>query len=221
MSWDPVWEKVFRERTAWGKYPPEEVVRFIARSYYDVTDRSKVKVLELGCGPGAGTAWFIAREGYSYSGIDGSAVAIEKTRERFAADGLTGELLVGDITDLPWPAETFDCVVDIACLTCNTEIETREILNEVHRVLKSDGRHFSLTFKDGCWGDGDGRRLDASTWTEIAEGPFAGLGKTRFSSRHGLERLYAGFRDLDLDYVVRSVHGGQHEIAQWLVSCRK
>jgi hypothetical protein len=52
QGWDPVWEQIFASRE-WGKYPPEHVVRFVARNFYRVPDRKQVRLLEVGCGPGA------------------------------------------------------------------------------------------------------------------------------------------------------------------------
>jgi tRNA G46 methylase TrmB len=48
----------------WGKYPPEHVIRFVARNFYRVPDRKYVHLLEVGCGPGA-NVWFMAREGFA------------------------------------------------------------------------------------------------------------------------------------------------------------
>lgn len=220
MTWDPVWERVFASRD-WGRYPQEEVVRFIARSFYAVPDRSQVRVLELGCGPGSGASWFAAREGFSLAGIDGSATAIEKARARFAAEGLQGEFVEGDVTQLPWPDGRFDVVLDVGCLTCNTEAETAVILAEVFRVLKPGGRHFSLTPKAGCWGDGTGRALDATTWFDVGEGPFTALGKTRFATEDSLRQLYARFVDLTLEYSIQSAQNRTREIAHWTLTCRK
>ena len=220
MSWDPVWEQVFRSR-AWGRYPQEEVVRFVARAFYAVPERRSVRMLEIGCGPGSGTSWFIAREGFRLSAIDASPTAIEKSRARFALEELEAEFVHGDIANLPWPDSTFDAVLDVVCLACNTEAETRAIIEEVHRVLKPGGLHFSLTPKVGCWGDGTGERLDATTVKQAAEGPFAGLGKTRFATAASLRELYAQFRDLELDYSVRSQAQGAREVSHWLVTCRK
>ena len=70
------WENIFASR-GWGAYPPEELVRFIARNFRTVPDRSQVHVLEIGCGPGP-NIWFLAREGYAAAGIDGSPTAIRQ-----------------------------------------------------------------------------------------------------------------------------------------------
>lgn len=220
MTWDPVWEDVFASRP-WGRYPQEELVRFVARRFYGVADRSHVRILELGCGPGSGASWFVAREGFALSGIDASPTAIEKSRARFDAEGLKGEFVRGDIATLPWPEATFDAVLDSLCLACLTEAETAEVLSEVHRVLKPGGSHFSLVPRAGCWGDGSGARLDATTVIEASEGPFRRLGKTRFATEGSLRRLYAAFNELTLEYEVRSAENRTREVSHWVLTCRK
>lgn len=220
MTWDPVWETVFATRP-WGKYPQEELVRFVARRFYGVPDRSRVRILELGCGPGSGASWFVAREGFALSGIDASRTAIEKSRRRFAEDGLPGEFVQGDIATLPWPDDTFDAVLDSLCLACLTEAEAADVLAQVYRVLKPGGAHFSLLPKAGCWGDGSGVRLDATTLAEVDEGPFRQLGKTRFATEESIRRLYAQFRDLALEYEVRSAEDRTREVSHWVIACRK
>jgi len=50
--WDLVWKEIFSSRE-WGKYPPEHVIRFVARNFYRAPDRKQVYLLEVGCGPGA------------------------------------------------------------------------------------------------------------------------------------------------------------------------
>jgi SAM-dependent methyltransferase len=220
VSWDPTWEAIFRSRE-WGRYPQEQLVRFIARNYYRVPDRSTVRILEIGCGPGSGASWLVAREGFRLSGIDGSATAIEKARARLAKEGLEGEFAHADCATLPWPGDTFDAVLDINCLACNTEAEAASIVREIYRVLKPEGLHFSFTAKIGCWGDGSGPRLDATTVAMVADGPFANCGKTRFATRESLERLYAGFRELTFEYTIDSARDGAREIAHWVFTCRK
>src|SRR5271169_5666380 len=121
MSWDPVWEKVFQERE-WGKYPAESLIRFIARNYYR-KDRKNIRLLELGCGPGA-NIWYMAREGFDVYGIDGSETAIDKVKKRLESEGLKASLITGDITSLPFDDNFFDGIIDVECLYCNNREST-------------------------------------------------------------------------------------------------
>lgn len=83
-SFCETWEKIHREQE-WGKYPSENVIRFIARNYYN-TEREKIKILDFGCGGGAHT-WFLARERFDVYAFDGSPTAVEKAKEYLNIEG--------------------------------------------------------------------------------------------------------------------------------------
>ena len=58
-----IWQNIF-ENKEWGKYPSETLIRFIARNFYNVSDRKAINILELGLGTGT-NLWFCAREGFT------------------------------------------------------------------------------------------------------------------------------------------------------------
>ena len=218
MSWDPTWERVFSSQE-WGRYPPEELIRFVARRFYGAEDRSSVKILEIGCGPGA-NIWYLAREGFAAHGIDGSPTAIRRAGERLAADGLRAELQVGDVTRLTnfYSSASFDGVVDAVCLQHNRIDAVRGALDEVDRVLRPSGRFFSMAIARGSWGDGLGTELESGTFGEIGAGPLAGKGVCHFFSREEVEELFGSrFADLAVDSVTRTVEGGRFSIQHWLI----
>ena len=64
MSWNSNWEEVFKNKE-WGRYPAEELVRFIARNYFKYKNRDIIKVLDLGCGIGS-NLWFLAKRDLVY-----------------------------------------------------------------------------------------------------------------------------------------------------------
>ena len=68
------WEDLFSTQD-WGKYPPIELVKFIAKNFYSKEDKKDIRILELGSGTGA-NLWFCAREGFRVYGIDGSQVHV-------------------------------------------------------------------------------------------------------------------------------------------------
>ena len=116
-SWDPEWENI-HQKDMMGKYPSEYLVRTIARHFYHVSNRKAIRILEIGCGKGA-QIWFLAREGFSVFGVDGSPTAVKYAANRFDSEQLDGEIEVGDVIQLKWPDEFFDAVIDIECLMGN------------------------------------------------------------------------------------------------------
>jgi SAM-dependent methyltransferase len=81
------WNKLFSDRT-WGRYPSEDLVRFVARTFGNGEGKS---ALEVGCGPGA-NLWYLAREGFETCGVDLSPVAVEQ--HPFGFNGFTGTRLL-------------------------------------------------------------------------------------------------------------------------------
>ena len=150
-----------------------------------------------------------------------SPTAVEKARARFAAEGLAGEFRAGTIDSLPWPDGYFDVVIDSVCLAYSSEREAAVAVGEIRRVMKAGGGHFSMTPRAGCWGDSSGERIDDTTLCNVAEGPFAGYGSTRFATLESLQSLYAAFRDVEIEYITRSEMSRAKEISHWIVTCRK
>jgi SAM-dependent methyltransferase len=214
------WENIFASR-GWGAYPPEELVRFIARRFRGVSDRSQVRVLEIGCGPGP-NIWFLAREGYAAAGIDGSATAIRQAGERLRAEGLpAADLKVGNFTHLPWPDACFDAVVDVAALYANPMQAICATAAEILRVLKPGGVFFGKMFAEGTTGSDSGVMLEAGTRSRPTAGPCAGNEVAHFFSREELHDLFGGFGELEIDRIHRTDNNGQMQINEWLVSAKK
>jgi SAM-dependent methyltransferase len=218
-TWDPVWEDLFRTRS-WGKYPPEHLIRFMASSFSAMYDRSKVRLLEIGCGPGA-NVWFMAREGFSVSGIDGSPTAIERAKERLASEGLTADLRVGDFTHLPWPDATFDGVVENVSLYCNPMAAIERALNEVHRILRPSAPFLSSFFSDRTWGYGKGDMTERDGFINLREGPLAQAGFCLFLNRNRVPEVFHRFADIAVERISRTLDGEQHLVEQLVITCCK
>lgn len=220
MAWDPVWEKLFREN-AWGKYPSEPLIRFVARNFYGAPDRSAVKIFELGCGPGA-NMWYVAREGFSAHAVDGSPEAIARATRRLDDEcpGWKGELRVGDFTRLPYPDASFDAVIDHEAVYCNSFEESQGIYAEAWRILKPGGKLFSRTFATGCVGDGTGKAAGLNAWF-ATEGPLAGKGMSRFTALEDIPALLGPFQQTSLEYITYSLDGRAAEVKEWLIESQK
>lgn len=221
MSWDPVWEQVFRT-SDWGKYPPEELVRFIARSFYRAPVRSDVRLLEVGCGTGA-NVWFMAREGFRVDGIDGSPTAIEKANKRLAKEGLQATLRVGDICHLQqqYATQSFDAVIDVACLWCNRFGDVLSIVRQIHQLLKPGGRFFSMLLADGSVGQGTGREIEPGTFTDISEGPLQGCGLNHFFTLDEVNLTCKPFDRVQIEYSLRTLDERRNVLKLWVVQAQK
>jgi len=201
-SWDKIWEKVFRTQE-WGKYPPEELIRFVAKNFYKAPNREAVKILDLGCGTGACT-WYLAREGFSAYGIDGSTAAIKRAKQRFSEERLKGEFVVGDFVKIPYPREFFDCVIDVCSIQHNRPSSAKKVVSEVHRVLKPDGKFFSMLASVGIW-----------------KGPYVGKGYVHFYKLSEIGELFKNFKILSIEKSERTYYNRKRKIAHWVVFMEK
>ncbi len=220
--WNPGWDDVFRTKQ-WGAYPPEELVRFVGRNFFAAEDRSAVRFLEIGCGPGANLV-FLAQEGFSATGLDGSKIALEQAAARLKDLRLSAQLDQGDAMALPYAEAAFDCVIDVECAYANTFADSRRILSEAHRVLKPGGLLFSKAFMTGTSGEATGRRLDGenNTYLEMPDGPFnMGYGIIRLTAEEEIPVLYGDFAERSVDFVIRSDRNRSVEVREWIVIGRK
>ncbi|MCR2125138.1 class I SAM-dependent methyltransferase [Campylobacter upsaliensis] len=190
MNKSVLWEEIFSKKE-WGKYPSENVIRFIARNFYNVQDRSKINILELGLGTGA-NLWFCAREGFKVSGIEWSKTGLERFRARLKDENLSTQIEQIEIGDYlekldNFKNESFDAVIDVASLCCNDREKTRQIFLKAFKKLKVGGKFFSTALGKGIVGYEEGM----GDFFEPKEGIYTNVGKLRFDDELSLKELYA------------------------------
>jgi len=190
MSFDATWEAVHAQRE-WGRYPPEELVRFMARRV-----PVGAQVLDLGCGSGA-CLWYLAREGYRPTGIDGSASACARA-------SAYAPVVQGDLIALPFEDASFDVAIDICAIQHNGWDETRAIVREVIRVLRPAGLFFSMLVAEGT-----------------SSQPYIGKGRVTFFDRSRVDALFADLRDVTVDRSDRTDGGGALTISHFVVSAMR
>lgn len=218
---DPVWERIFAARD-WGRYPNEELVRFVSRTFRDVPDRGAIRILEVGCAS-ANNVWFMAREGFQTFGMDGSATAIDRGRARLKAEGVRAELKVGDALCLNemYPASWFDAAVDVGCLQCNLLGEARDIVQQMAWLTRPGGRVFSLVAADDAVGNGRGDFVEPGSFRNITIGPLAGTGLNHFYTLDEVRDVFSPFAPLQIEYVVRTYAERELRYKTWVVSGMK
>tara|TARA_B110000196_G_C20895907_1_gene543615 strand:- start:43 stop:708 length:666 start_codon:yes stop_codon:yes gene_type:complete len=221
MSWDKSWEKLYKKR-GWGEYPNEELIKFIARNFYQYPNRKKIKILELGCGIGS-NLWYLAKEKFKVYGIDGSKTAISKSIKKLDKEvpNWKGQVTTGDIINIQYPDNFFDAVVDLESITHNSFENSIKIYEESFRVLKNNGKLFSRTFCVGTWGDNTGKKLGINSW-KVSEGPMKGhCNFIRFTKKNQIKILLKKFDIVNIDKISLSVNNEKNKIIEWLIYAKK
>jgi SAM-dependent methyltransferase len=219
VPFDRTWEAIFQSR-GWGRYPSEDVVRLVAHRFFRVPDRTLVKILDLGCGGGANT-WFLAREGFRVTAVDGSAAAVARTSDLLAREGCAADVGVRDFLDLSFSDEMFDAVLDCASIQHNPWDDIVLVHRHVFRILKPGGWFLGLLLNTDS---SHSRGADAPEGSELCgfragtldDGVFVHL-----FSRDELDVLLAPYEATSVDSVCRTVSGGTARITQFIVAAQK
>jgi ubiquinone/menaquinone biosynthesis C-methylase UbiE len=183
----------------WGKYPATDLIENVMKRFKH-SDRSKIKVLDLGCGAGANLRFFV-EEGFDVYGIDGSPSAIKLAKKRMEYLDRSYPLEnieVGDFSKLSYESNYFDLVVDyfsIYANTCENILRTRK---EVERVLKSGGSFFSRCWAVGCDGFDSGDMLELNTSKNPNCGPCKNMGVSHFFSEDEIFSYFNRFSSSDI-----------------------
>lgn len=121
------WDQ-FRD-TSMGRYHFQHEYAFI--SDFLATPTSPRRILDVGCGSGRMTLP-LSRLGFRMMGLDIEPVAVTAFQQQ-----LPGTPLVrGDVADLPFAADSFDCVV---ALQAAEYVDHKRLLTECYRVLRPGG----------------------------------------------------------------------------------
>ena len=128
--------------TPWDIGGPQPVVQQLV-----ALDAIKGEVLDPGTGPGH-HAIFYASKGYSATGIDGSAGAVQRARENAKKAGVSVNFQLADATKLEGLDGRFDTVVDCAFYhTFSTEPELQKsYVQALRRATKPGARLYMFEF---------------------------------------------------------------------------
>ena len=101
-------------------------------------------VLEVSCGHGGGASYLTRTlKPAKYIGLDLNPAGIKFCKNRHQAEGL--DFIQGDAQNLPFPADTFDAVINVEASHCYPNLP--RFLAEVARVLKPGGYFLYADFR--------------------------------------------------------------------------
>ncbi len=121
----------YREMPWYSARPSPWLVRVVRQQRF----RPRTSILDVGCGTGSNVLW-LARRGYSASGVDVAPTAIATARDRARRAGVDVDLRVASADALPFGRERFDGAVDNGCFHSLPIRQRAPYVRELVRVLR-------------------------------------------------------------------------------------
>ena len=134
--------------------------------------QGKRKFLDLGCGLGRHSILF-GKNGFEVSCFDISEEAIKKTSKWAIEEGLNFDYSIGDMLNLPYKNESFDCVLCFNVISHTDTEGMKVIANDIKRILKKDGECYLTLGSKDTWGFKQTQwpLVDENTRLKMEEGP--------------------------------------------------
>ena len=108
----------------------------------------ELDVLEIGVGNGS-HAGLLAQYARSLTGIDLTGYAVKSTSERMRCFGLRGTILQMDAEHMEFGDGAFDFIWSWGVIHHSSN--TRQVLSEIHRVLRPGGRAVIMVYHRNFW----------------------------------------------------------------------
>lgn len=129
-----------RKYAPWVDVPFDEVIPF-----KQLRDKD---VLEIGVGQGT-HAQLLATRCRSFTGIDLTSYAAEMTAQRLRLFNLSGKVLQMDAEAMDFADSSFDFIWSWGVI--HHSADTRQVLQEMHRVLRPNGKSTVMVYYKSWW----------------------------------------------------------------------
>ena len=165
------WDMVRGDHEKYRHEPAMEAYYLINRWL----SQDKSDFLDLGCGLGRHAIQF-AKAGFNTSGFDLSETSIERTEEYAEQAGVKVDLRVGDMLNLPYGDDSFDCIYCRNVISHTDTAGMRKIVSELKRVLRKGGECYLTLGSKQTWGfQQDWPVVDENTKIRVEDGPENGI----------------------------------------------
>jgi len=116
----------------------------------EANSRGLKKALDIGCAVGYQSVW-LAKQGFNVTGLDISEKALNEAKELAEKENATVTFVNGDAAQMPVPNNEFEMVLCSGVIQYNTTNRIKQIISEIHRVMKPKGimiMHFPIHSKE-------------------------------------------------------------------------
>ena len=168
--------------------PVYAFLSYIAASQLRGELRERIKVLDCGAGGETPPLALFAEHGFEAYGIDISEDQLEKAKQYSAETGIEIDLRGGDMRNIPYGDEEFDCVYEHYSMCHLSKVETAHTIQEMYRVTKKNGLCYLGVISQDSWP----KRFYGE---EKEPGEY-------WAEEHGELRRHSMFRDDEADQLV-------------------
>ena len=127
---------------------PPELIRYL-------DDHPPGRALDLGCGTGTNVIT-MAERGWQATGVDFARRAINTAKKKAHQAGVEVDVFVDDITRLTRLDGPYDLILDIGCYHSLPQKSRGAAIDNVKRLLASDGTYLMYAFCKGDTSSGTG-----------------------------------------------------------------
>jgi len=215
-----IWDKIFKYK-GWGKYPAEDLVRFIVKNFNKKKKKSKINILEIGCGPGGNLSYF-AKEGFNIYGLDFSLVAIQKANKNLDKNypKWRGKLIRADILSHNFNKNKFDAIIDNEMSCCLSLNQTIDVYKKLSNSLKKKGKIFLRTFSTKSFGYKTGKKIGYNRYLPLVGAKK--MGPQRFSTSRDIDQIFKNnYKIISKEIISRTINKQQNMISEWIVEVEK
>ena len=165
-SWN--WEKIEETSADYWKMPSVESYYLLSRWH----DAGFAEYLDLGCGLGRHSVLF-GKNGFHVHAFDLSKDAIYRTQKWAESENLSMDYKNGDMLDLPYPDNKFDCIYCRNVISHTDTEGVKKVIKGIYRVLKKGGEcYLTLCSKESRkFRQADWPMVDENTRLKMEEGP--------------------------------------------------
>jgi len=156
------WEKIWTEHGEYMKKPDKCIIESL--SLFNTGDR----VLDLGCGTGRHTLPLL-KHGLNVTAMDSSEECLRLLDEKFKESNYIVNIVKNNSWKVPAPNDFFDGIVCSNSIHHNTLQNIKNIIGEVHRVLKKNGTLVLISLSSEDEHIKKGTEIEPNTYVDIPE----------------------------------------------------
>ncbi|MBN2157752.1 MAG: class I SAM-dependent methyltransferase [Spirochaetes bacterium] len=214
MLKDESWEAHYGKEKSELIYPDENLVRLLKKNLAGLGDTPKITAVDLGCGSGRHLK-LLGDLGISNAiGLDPSAKALAMSRRHYP-----GTLLQGNNKQIPIRDQAADIVIAWGSLHYNSKDDLKEMVDEIHRILKPDGFLFATLRSSRDTYLKKGKHIGNDTWiTDLSD--IQGS-MVSFYEEHEMRTAFSIFTEFSYGLMERTLIGELSSlISHWIIEAR-